>query len=313
MKEQFEDVACAVCDSTDLHLVTEKGQFKYSTNVCVCKSCGMSFLNPRWDEATYFDYYTNHYDALYRPPIKHKIDPKKLPGSYYPVIDRLKNAKVPLKEGCNILDVGSSDGAKLMQLNESFKDLNYYAIEPTASHKDKIKAKGIEFVSDDVNSDWHLNYQGKFDLIIMRHVMEHMLEPVKVLEKLRSVLKEGGMIYIAVPDAMNVKVGIIEYFFRVVHTYYFSKLSMANLLKKSGFEVKANATGDEYHTPELYTIAQKSEKKFELEIDSKNYLSQLELYTKEINKEKKASYQFIRNLKKSIVRLKKSVFPKPIL
>lgn len=313
MKEQFEETSCAICDSKDLYTVTDKGQFGFTTNVCICKNCGMSFLNPRWNQATYLDFYTNHYDKYFRPDSTVEVDPKKAPGNYFPIMNRIKELHIPLKEGFNLLDVGSGDGSKVIQMANEFKHINYYAIEPSEAYRKRIEERGIHFVSTDVNSDWDKDYKDTFDIIIMRHVLEHMLNPVEVLKKLRAVLKETGVVYIAVPDSLNIKVNILTYFFRVVHTYYFTRISLTNTLRKAGFEVQVLKEGDRYHTHELYVFAKKSTKELALEIDSKNFTHQLQAYIQRIKDEKSISFRSYNGVIKMAIKLKKMFFPKPFM
>ncbi|MGB1103629.1 MAG: class I SAM-dependent methyltransferase [Crocinitomicaceae bacterium] len=77
-------------------------------------------------------------------------------------------------------------------------------------------------LSDDVNSNWYTKLNERFDLIIMRHVLEHFLDPLTVLKRIREVLSEDGVLYIAVPNNLNPTQDLEKVWFRVVHTYYFN-------------------------------------------------------------------------------------------
>jgi len=70
----------------------------------------------------------------------------------------------------------------------------------------------------------------------MRHVLEHCLDPLQILKRLAGVLKDGGVLYVAVPDMMNPKGSLNKYWFRAVHTYYFSKPTLLSLTGKAGLE-----------------------------------------------------------------------------
>lgn len=79
----------------------------------------------------------------------------------------------------------------------------------------------------------------KFDLISMRHVLEHLLDPESSFLKIRSLLKKNGMIFIEVPNIWESKpVGILS-FFNFLHLTHFSPVSCENLLKKTGFSIIA--------------------------------------------------------------------------
>jgi len=313
--EKFEDVKCAICTTSELEKITEKGMFGFPTHVCICKSCGLSFLNPRWDQATYQDFYENKYDKYYRA-YKNTKAPENDPVSYYPIIRRLSSTFDTDKKFKNILDIGSGDGSKLQNFIDNKLATNYYAIEPSATHEEQLTSRGIEFISNDVDSDWDKSYENHFDFIIMRHVLEHCLDPVEVLQKLKNVLTEDGIIYIAVPDAYAPTVAFTDSFFRVVHTYYFNKISLANILNKSGYEVVSMVEGDKHHNDELFVFGKKSETAIEPIIDKATYDLQRKIFVEGLKKEKSLDYQIKRTAKKavdSIVKIKKSVFPNPII
>jgi 2-polyprenyl-3-methyl-5-hydroxy-6-metoxy-1,4-benzoquinol methylase len=40
----------------------------------------------------------------------------------------------------------------------------------------------------------------KFDLIILSHVLEHLLNPSVFLKKIKSILSDNGILYIEVPS-----------------------------------------------------------------------------------------------------------------
>lgn len=56
----------------------------------------------------------------------------------------------------------------------------------------------------------------KFDLIIMGHVLEHVVDPTKILRKYSNLLSPGGLIWAAVPNANSlhrqvaVEMGLLE-------------------------------------------------------------------------------------------------------
>ncbi len=97
-----------------------------------------------------------------------------------------------------ILDVGSGLCVFLAEL----KDHGYqcYAIDPdpvSAQHAlDHAKVDGVHAGTlDDFSSDQ------KFEIITFNKVLEHVPDPLRVLEKAKSFLVPGGFIYVELPDA----------------------------------------------------------------------------------------------------------------
>jgi SAM-dependent methyltransferase len=190
----------------------------------------------------------------------------------------------------------------------------YYAIEPSVEYKSEIEKKGITFISNDVDADWDKSYDGYFDLIIMRHVLEHFSRPDVVLEKIKKVLSPEGLVYIAVPDSLHPRPPFTDDFIRVVHTYYFNKPSLSNLLHKSGLEIVSINEGDAYFK-ELFAFAKRSTKDIDLIIDRTNYDLQHKVFSQCLEEETKATYK-VKQLALEginfIIKIKKFFFPQPI-
>jgi 2-polyprenyl-3-methyl-5-hydroxy-6-metoxy-1,4-benzoquinol methylase len=80
--------------------------------------------------------------------------------------------------------------------------------------------------ANNIDSDWQPT---EFDLVIMRHVLEHFMNPVQALRKIAKNLSTNGIVYIAVPDMMSPKGSLKNYWFRSVHTFYFSKETLIRI------------------------------------------------------------------------------------
>ena len=77
----------------------------------------------------------------------------------------------------------------------------------------------------------------KYDLICLRHVLEHLLEPKIILKKLKKILNNNGKIFIEVPNFEFSKPIGIETFFNFLHLYHFTANSICNILNQCGFKI----------------------------------------------------------------------------
>ena len=75
---------------------------------------------------------------------------------------------------------------------------------------------------------------GQHDLIILRHVLEHIDEPIVELKQLSSHLSENGQLFIEVPGVVQ-KIPSLQN----VHYHYFSETTLISVLGQAGFEVTA--------------------------------------------------------------------------
>jgi SAM-dependent methyltransferase len=216
------------------------GQFGYSVHPVICKSCGLVYLNPRWSKKDYDIFYSYYYDPLYRLEIKPD----------YGIDGVIKNMKIIWNRINNhissdiqhVLDVGCGSGHGLKFIKDQIRDCEIFGIESSKEcceilQSDKI---GASIVTTDFDSDWTDKYHNKFDLVILRHVIEHMLNPVKTLKKIRNVISKNGVIYFATPDMMHPRLNLRDYdewwqyWFRAVHPYYYCKETLFKILELAG-------------------------------------------------------------------------------
>lgn len=251
MNIQWEDVKCYICHSKtppEPILLRGKplvdGQFGYSVHPVICKGCGFVYLSPRWNKRDYDKFYANYYDELYRLEIKPDYGIAGVLFNMKEIWGRIKD-KIETDKVKNILDTGCGFGYGLKYLREQIPGSRIYGIESSSNCCKVLQSKKIDatLITTDFDSDWTKDYKGKMDLIILRHTVEHMLEPVKTLKKLSSVLSKNGVIYIAVPDMMRPRLKLKdydkwwEYCFRPVHVYYFSMETLFKTLDLAGLEV----------------------------------------------------------------------------
>lgn len=98
-----------------------------------------------------------------------------------------------------LLDFGAGLGIFLFKLIKlKFKNhnkWNFFSFEPDISNKKLIK-KNIFIKNIDKNIFKKKNY---YDFITLNKVLEHIEKPIELLTRLRSILKDGAVIYIEVP------------------------------------------------------------------------------------------------------------------
>jgi len=300
-EKNFERVNCAVCKADNTEKICERGQFGLPTHVVICKECGLSYLNPRWDKARYIHFYEKEYDKYYRPNVKKNTERAGI-NYYLPVYERLTKSGFLPNNIQQVLDIGSGDGNNLEYLMEQIPNADYYAIEPSEECRKTLTDMGVKMLGSDVDINFHEKFEGFFDVIIMRHVLEHFADPVSAMQKVRTILKDDGIVYIAVPN--NLKFGnskLLDNWFRVVHTYYFNIHSLGNVFKKSGIKTLLIEEGDEYNQRELFAIAKKG-KIQEVNIKSEHYTIQKELFDKKLKKEKTLINSLKRRIKYDILQ-----------
>lgn len=169
-----------------------------------------------------FSDYLEHYKNKPSPDIgKISISDKKEVERCCDLIESsLKNEWKSIK---STLEIGAGDGAFLDILSSKEKETYFF-----------------DFSNDLTNrlSKYHKQYQPghKFDFIAIRHVLEHMQDPLSELIAVREkYCKKNSIVFIEVPcwDFLDELTDSIN----AEHFHQFTTTSLASLISRSGFNV----------------------------------------------------------------------------
>ncbi|MFH1590552.1 MAG: class I SAM-dependent methyltransferase [archaeon] len=219
-------IPCPLCGSPRYDRLSSKGQFNFPTHVSICKDCGFVYLNPRWSKFEYEDFNSTKYGYFFGSKKKPKNHAKAKQ-----ITDR-----IGVHVANTILEVGAGDGRNLEYFRSVNPHARFYGIEISEECRSTLKQTGISLVARDVDEDWESGYASIFDIVILRHTLEHFLDPVHILKKVTNVLKKDGVVYIAVPDMLNPKPPLTDYWFRVVHVNYFSAETLKMAAQKASLQ-----------------------------------------------------------------------------
>ena len=130
-------------------------------------------------------------------------------------INQRLDVMMPRIKGPKVLEMGCSTGVMTRRLAKRFPTLT--VIDGSEKYikyvRNLVKAKNVKFI---LSLFEDFNTQEKFDDIILANALEHVRNPVLILKKIKSWLKENGRIHIAVPNARSLhrrvgqKMGIIK-------------------------------------------------------------------------------------------------------
>lgn len=147
----------------------------------------------------------------------------------------------------NLLDFGSGKGYLLSSaIKRGWKPVGY---DVDKEWNDKLSKKlGIEIRSGDfLKQKWNK----QFDVITMHHVIEHLKDPGKIIDKIHGLIREGGVLFIVLPNINSrsaifkrtlEKAGIRKknigaYYDTGHHLFYFTPRSLRKFLKSRGFQI----------------------------------------------------------------------------
>jgi len=161
-------------------------------------------------------------------------------------IDRLKSliyqliyTPLPKKYKGSILDVGCGNGLYLYHLKKngwsvSGIDMSSKAVK-FAQNKFKLKNIKRGFLE---KTDYPPN---NFKVVTMHHVIEHLYDPGKVLNKIRKSLKKDGILVVSTPNIDSINFYLFrKYWFPLEtprHLYLFNYSSMKKLALNTNFRI----------------------------------------------------------------------------
>lgn len=142
-----------------------------------------------------------------------------------------------------ILDVGCGRGEFLEEAQKF--GWNVTGSEYSETAVNILKAKNITVISGDIEEYSTTDY---FDVIVSIEVVEHLKNPLQNVNKMFSLLRPGGLLFLTTPNRKSLTGVIIKSRWRVFeypeHLFYFSCNSMNSMLVKTGFsDVKIKTTG----------------------------------------------------------------------
>jgi SAM-dependent methyltransferase len=211
---------CIVCGGSNFTLFAKEGCMEARK----CDDCSMISTNPYLTEEGVKIFYDSYFDCR----INSEEDLFELRKSQY-INDR--NFLLNFIDSGRILDIGSSGGHFLSNFDANLWERE--GIDLTKNSADFAKQNfDIKVHTGDV-----LNYKfdKKFDVISMRGVIEHFVNPGELLKHLSSLLNPGGFFYItATPDGDSFAFEVYrekwKLFTPLEHVHFFTEKSLTALL-----------------------------------------------------------------------------------
>src|SRR5215813_1628785 len=143
---------------------------------------------------------TSHYDDKYAHSDFRSV--QRIAIRRYPT-HRNEAAVLWAGEGENVLEIGSGSGDVLLTLADRFKrcvGVELSKVRAEESRKVFRNDPNTQIIHGNFES-MNLDFPGSFfDTIIMSAVIEHLIDPFLVLEKIHGLLKPGGRLLIETPN-----------------------------------------------------------------------------------------------------------------
>ncbi|MFI5133022.1 MAG: class I SAM-dependent methyltransferase [Chitinophagales bacterium] len=234
---------CPVCGSAEIQNALSVKDHSVSGEIFViteCASCSLRFTQDVPDATSIFPYYQSE------DYISHTNTSKGLINRLYQKIRKrtlIKKRKL-IEKACGIktgklLDVGSGTGAFVNEMRQ--KGWEITGFEPDVNARNIAKQLyGLDLA--DGENFYHLP-ANSFDAITLWHVLEHVHDLSVYIKQLRSLLKEKGKLFIAVPNYTSPDAKVYKEYWAAYdvprHLYHFSPRSIQVLMEKNDLKIIA--------------------------------------------------------------------------
>lgn len=228
---------CNLCDFQKFELVKSKlRDDKTKYKVYRCKNCSHIQLLPRPTKDEDKKFYDKNLQDKNR---RKEIDYEKLQlNNLFDTKRHVRFIQSLCKDAnCNLLDIGAGYGFFVNELyNSGYK--NIIGVEVSDERRKlAIKHSAVQIIDFDVNRP---NKDiGRFNMITLFHVLEHMPDPILFLKNIKNLITSNGIIICEVPNVREMLLDNCkeynDFYWIRAHLNYFSKETLSNCLKKAEY------------------------------------------------------------------------------
>lgn len=234
---EFSEVNCPICEANDYKVVYPDtlGKrvpvfgYKWTPEIrkmyrlVRCKECSHAYASPRL-----LDMYKYYEDVADEEYLNNASLRQKTSGKVLQTINKFAN-------GRRLLDIGCSTGDFLEVAGEVYEaeglELSKWAL-------DIARRKGLK-IYDETLQEMARECNGRYDIVTMWGVVEHLEQPKREIMHVNSLLKQNGIVcfWTGNFDSIYSKIlGPRWWYLLGQHIQFFSWRSMDYLMKECGFE-----------------------------------------------------------------------------
>ena len=238
-----EEIPCNMCGSTEYqviypatqreltNLATEfrsSGDEPLKERLVQCSRCGLQFVSPRLRSDLILAGYSEGSDELF---VSQAAARERTFARALKLIEKHTAGRGTL------LDIGTAAGSFIHAAAE--RGWSVSGCEPNRWLCDwGRKNYGLDIKAGTVFDQRYPDHA--FDVVTVWDVLEHVEDPKSFLEECHRILKPGGLLVVNYPDIgswIARLMGRRWVFLISVHLYYFTRTTMTELLRRTGFEV----------------------------------------------------------------------------
>lgn len=233
--EYVEHIPCPLCGESEYTLLF----VKHGLDFVRCASCGFVYVNPRLKESIMLEGYTGDAEAasnrIWKDVLLSTEQQAFNTEAYGIVLDQIGVVRSKGK----LLDVGCSVGHFLDLAQKRGYEVEGLEVEPEALAI--AQKRGFTVHADTLEA--HAYAADSFDVVTLLGLIEHVPNPVGLLQDAWRILKPGGVVAVnGVPNVESLMVMVLREKARTFngrnHVGYYSPRTLRLLFEKTGFALK---------------------------------------------------------------------------
>lgn len=240
---------CFICDETNKwknvdnfrmksQKLNEKTKKLEPVGMEICMSCGVVSFPSRYQSPEAIkEYYRNSYRAAPSSAGLFTGERKLQYHEFFlkPLFESWKEAGITKPV---IGEIGSAFGMFLNWVRGKFPEADLHGTELTKTYR------RIAYHEYGLKLEEDFDTSKKYDLIVSYHVLEHQVDPDKMLKQYADCLKETGVFYLACPiwfreiaNGASVPGFDLDYYWAPDHINSWSEKHLEYLIAKAGLEI----------------------------------------------------------------------------
>ena len=241
---------CDYCCGEEFSLVTEYTRFE-KNNVLRCQGCGLVYLETNRDQREVESFYASGYRQTPTLPVQSAEEHFHARVTQHEAENRIQfiSSHLDLPDR-RILEIGSASGSLLEKLREH-GCREAIGVELDEEFSKYARGKGFQILTRSVEQS---GFKEEFDGVVSFHTLEHVYDPLAVIQAIYRALKPGGCFLGEVPNQDDWRIQIFDdevtkrFHYDPNHYYYYSPKTLGNYLQAGGFVNVELATVERYNS-----------------------------------------------------------------
>lgn len=234
-----EEIRCPLCHAApDEHrVVSTRDRDGSPLRSVLCSRCGLVFSNPMPTAAALSEFYKAEYRQSYKRATT--PEPRRVLRAFRLAARRLEGLWPHIPHDGAALDLGAGGGEWVVALAKAGFDSR--GVEPSVGFAEYALREYC--VAIRVGTFDYMEFEpGSFRLITAFHVLEHLRDPGRALDRVRTLLAPDGRLVIEVPDIAATDQSRKSKF-HFAHVLGFTPETLTALAKRHGFDLVADLSG----------------------------------------------------------------------